>query len=123
MSVREHELLSSPDAVARCLVTFPDCLQPSTGSVLSFSGVKRKDKGDGLRAELTNLLEVRVELRRRMQLLEERDRELLFLWYVRPLHVDDIANELGISRRQCFRRRVNALRAVVAAGESEVAHV
>jgi len=121
MMVAKHEFLASPGGVARCLVTFPDCVQPSTGSVLSFSGLKRKDRGDGLRAELTNLLEVRVELGRRMQMLEERDRELLFLWYVRHLHVDDIAGELGISRRQCFRRRASAIRKIVEAGRPEAA--
>jgi DNA-directed RNA polymerase specialized sigma24 family protein len=119
--IESNELLSDPGAVARCLVTFPDCLQPSTGSVLSFSGIKRKDRGDGLRPELINLLEVRVELARRMQLLEERDRELLFLWYVRRLHVDDISGVLGVSRRQCFRRRAGALRTIVEAGKPKAA--
>jgi DNA-directed RNA polymerase specialized sigma24 family protein len=119
MTFTEDHFLGTPDAVARCLVTFPDCVQPSTGSVLSFSGVRRKDRGDGLRADLINLLEVRVELGRRMRLLEERDRELLFLWYVRQLHVDDITEEIGISRRQCYRRRATALRSLVEAGESE----
>jgi hypothetical protein len=121
MPIESSEFLSSPNAVARCLVTFPDCLQPSTGSVLSFSGIKRKDRGDGLRPELTNLLEVRTELARRMQLLEERDRELLFLWYVRRLHVDEIAGVLGVSRRQCFRRRAGAIRTIVEAGKPKAA--
>lgn len=121
MAITEHDFLSTPGAVARCLVTYPDCLQPSTGSVLSFSGVKRKDRGDGLRAELTNGLEVRTELSRRMQLLEERDRRLLFLWYVRHLHVDEIASDLGVSRRQCFRRRASAIRTIVDAGNSGAA--
>jgi len=118
MTMTERSL-ATPESVARCLVTFPDCVQPSTGSVLSFSGVRRKDRGDGLRADLTNLLEVRVELGRRMRQLEERDRELLFLWYVRALHVDDITEALGISRRQCYRRRAGALRSIVEAGESK----
>jgi hypothetical protein len=121
MSTTTHDLLSTPSAVARCLVTYPDCLQPSTGSVLSFSGVKRKDRGDGLRAELIDGLEVRSELNRRMLLLEERDRQLLFLWYVRHLHVDEIASDLGVSRRQCFRRRASAIRTIVDAGTSGAA--
>jgi hypothetical protein len=65
MSTAEQDFLSDPHAVTRCLVTYPDCVQPSTGSVLNFSGLKRKDRGDGLRAELTNGLELRVELNRR----------------------------------------------------------
>ena len=121
MSIAERDLLSDPHAVTRCLVTYPDCLQPSTGSVLSFSGLKRKDRGDGLRAELTNGLELRAELNRRMQLLEERDRQLLFLWYVRHLHVDEIADHLGVSRRQCFRRRASAIRTIVEAGKPQAA--
>jgi DNA-directed RNA polymerase specialized sigma24 family protein len=121
VSIAERDFLSDPHAVTRCLVTYPDCLQPSTGSVLSFSGLKRKDRGDGLRAELTNGLELRVELNRRMQLLEERDRQLLFLWYVRHLHVDEIADQLGLSRRQCFRRRASAIRTIVEAGKPQAA--
>lgn len=117
--INTESILSTPNSVAWCLVTYPDCLQPSTGSVLNFSGLKRKDRGDGLRAELTDLLEVRVDLGRRMQTLEERDRQLLFLWYVRHLHVDEIAGELGMSRRQCFRRRANAIRTIVEAGRQE----
>ena len=121
MSPTPHTFLSTTDGVARSLSTFPDCLQPSTGSVLKFSGIKRKDRGDGLRFEVVEFLDLRTELARRMATLEEDDRELLFMWYVRQLHVDDIARELGISRRQCFRRRVGALRNVVDAGDPEVA--
>ena len=52
-----------------------------------------------------------------MQQLSEAERSVLFLWYVRQLAVEDIAKELRISRRQCFRRRASAIRKIVELGE------
>lgn len=112
-------LLDSPREVVRCLITYPDWYQPTTSSVMKV-GAARPDKtiGDGLRAGLIETLEERTELSRRMRKLRERDRDVLFLWYVKQLHVDDIAALVGVSRRQCFRRRGQAIRQVVTLGES-----
>jgi hypothetical protein len=52
-----------------------------------------------------------------MQLVEDRDRRLLHLWYVRQETVEDIARALRISRRQCFRRRSAAIRTIVDGAE------
>ena len=49
-----------------------------------------------------------------------RDRRLLYLWYLRQLPAHEIARELRISRRQCFRRRATAIRAIVEARRSSV---
>ena len=54
-----------------------------------------------------------------MELLSERDRSLLFLWYVKQDAVEDVARILRISRRQCFRIRTSALRTVVDAGSRD----
>lgn len=108
--------LSTPAEVINCLVTFADWWQPSTSSFMSIQGCKRKDRSDGLHPGLVNTLELRSELCLRMELLSHKDRELLFLWYVRQLHVDDIASITHISRRQCFRRRSSAVRRLVDAG-------
>jgi DNA-directed RNA polymerase specialized sigma subunit len=51
--------------------------------------------------------------------LSESERRVLFLWYVRQLGVEDIAQELRISRRQCFRRRTSAIRKIVELGEPD----
>jgi DNA-directed RNA polymerase specialized sigma subunit len=77
--------------------------------------------GDGLRTGLLESLDVRAELCRRVSKLEDRDRDLLFLWYVVQLVAEDIAKALGISRRQCFRRRARAIRRIVELGETEAA--
>jgi hypothetical protein len=37
------------------------------------------------------------------------------------MHVDDVATQLGMSRRQCFRRRAAAIDQIVAAGETQAA--
>jgi DNA-directed RNA polymerase specialized sigma subunit len=52
-----------------------------------------------------------------MQFLRESDRRLLYLWYVVQLSAVDIARALGISRRQCFRRRASAIRRIVELGD------
>jgi DNA-directed RNA polymerase specialized sigma subunit len=68
---------------------------------------------DGIGTGLLDRLDERAELRRRMQSLDEKDRRLLYLWYVVQLPASSIAQALGISRRQCFRRRASAIRRIV----------
>lgn len=115
-------MLNSPDAVARRLVTYLDWWQPMTGSILQV-GTARRAKGlsDGLRPGLLETLDERAELCRRVWRLGERDRVLLFLWYVQQLDVEDITQALGISRRHFFRLRAQAIRAIVKMGEPEEA--
>ena len=105
--------------VIRALVTYTDWWQPSSASVLQVGGARRgrNDHGDGLRSGLLDTLDERSELCRRVLMLDQRDRALLFLWYVRQLAVEDIALELRISRRQCFRRRSAAVHAIVTVGK------
>ena len=106
-------LLTTSSEVIRCLVTYTDWWQPSSGSVTKLPPRGRTTHSDGLHPGLIDGLDERTELGRRMQRLSEQDRTLLFLWYVRQLHIDDIASATGISRRQCFRRRANAIGALV----------
>lgn len=110
-------MLDSRYDVIRCLVTYADWWQPSTSSVLK-TGAARLDKniGDGLRAGLLETLDERTELCNRVVQLPEADRHLLFLWYVKQLHVDDVAGTLRLSRRQCFRRRTAAIKKIVDLG-------
>jgi len=117
---RSQQILATPKGVASCLIAFADHLQPSTSSVLRFSGVGRRDCGDGLRPQVVDDLDIRSELTRRMSLLDPQDRHVLFLWYVRGLHVDDISKELGLSRRQCFRRRAGSVRALIQLGRDSM---
>lgn len=114
------EFFDSPAAVIRGLVTYTDWWQPGTTSVLQV-GPARRAKGytDGIPPGLLGSLDARAELCRRMQQVAARDRMLLFLWYVRQLPVDEIAPIVKISRRQCFRRRASAIRAIVKLGEPE----
>ena len=56
-----------------------------------------------------------------MMSISDRDRRLLFLWYVRQLPVEEIAREVGLSRRQCFRRRSHALSTIVEQGNPQEA--
>jgi hypothetical protein len=115
-------VLDSGREVVRCLITYNDWWQPSTGSILKVGGARLdKNIGDGLRAGLLETIEERFELCRRVSTLSDVDRQLLFLWYVRQQHVDDIATQTKVSRRQCFRRRARAIKTIVDAGAANQA--
>jgi DNA-directed RNA polymerase specialized sigma24 family protein len=110
----------SRDQVIRGLVTYTDWWQPSTSSVFAVGSARRaQGYSDGIPPGLLGSLDERAELCRRMQHVAARDRLLLFLWYVRQLPVDEIAPIVKISRRQCFRRRAEAIRAIVKLGDPE----
>lgn len=109
-------LLDSAEDVIRCLVTYTDWWQPDTTSVLQVA-VSRTTDHDGLRPGLLETLDDRAEICRRMEHLEGRDRRLLFLWYVEQQPTENIAQAIGISRRQCFRRKARAIKALVDLGQ------
>ena len=111
-------VFESSSQVIRVLLTYTDWWQPSTSSVLQVGKTGRGYAGDGLPAGLLRTVDERAELCRRMQHVSDRDRQVLFLWYVRQASVEEIARELHISRRQCFRRRSNAIRKIVDLGDS-----
>jgi DNA-directed RNA polymerase specialized sigma24 family protein len=115
-------VLDSPEQVITCLLMFTDWWQPTTTSILQVGGARRKTEfSDGFRSGLLDSLAIRTELRNRVAQLADRDRRLLFLWYVVQLLPEEIGEALGISRRQCFRRRANAIRKIVDLGGTEAA--
>ena len=113
--------MRTPDAVVHALLTYTDWWQPTTTSVMQIGALKRSGRGfnDGISPGLLSTIDVRTELSRRMSLLKERDRTLLFLWYVRQLAVADIAKIIQTSRRHCFRLRASAIREIVDLGEPD----
>ena len=116
-------MLSSPDRVIWALLTYTDWCQPVSASIIQVGNARRQSSpSEGIPAGLLETLDERTELRRRMQLIEAKDRDLLFLWYLRQLLAKDIARALGISRRQCFRRRARAIRRLVELGEPTQPH-
>jgi DNA-directed RNA polymerase specialized sigma24 family protein len=111
-------LLVSSAEVTRCLLTYSDWWQPATASVFPVGSARRSGRAsDGLHPGLLETLDERTELCRRMSTLAERDRRLLFLWYVSQLEAGEIARALRISRRQLFRLRARAIRKIVDAGD------
>jgi hypothetical protein len=117
----EAFVLSTPDQVVWALITYTDWWQPNTTSVYNVGKRRGSFVSDGIRDGLLDSLPERDELCRRMRRIAERDRRLLFLWYLRELPAIDIARELRISRRQCFRRRAAVIRRIVDLGEASVA--
>jgi DNA-directed RNA polymerase specialized sigma subunit len=112
---------ASSSDVVRGLLTYTDWWQPATSSVLQVGAARRSSElTDGIGIGLLDRLDERAELRRRMQVLGEPDRRLLYLWYVVQLPATRIAQLLGISRRQCFRRRASAIQRIVEEGDGPV---
>jgi DNA-directed RNA polymerase specialized sigma subunit len=115
-------VLESPRDVIRCLLTYTDWWQPSSTSVLQVGGRRTRADGDGFNAlALLDTLDERDELCRRMEYLPERDRHLLFLWYVEQRAAHEIARALRISRRHCFRLRQRSIDKIVKLGEEDEA--
>jgi len=113
-------VLAHPAGVVTALLRYTDWWQPGTSSVIQVGAARRSTwHSDGIPAGLLATLDERTELSRRMQHLTEGERNVLFLWYMRQLAVSDIARELRISRRQCFRRRASAVRKIVELGEPQ----
>lgn len=113
-------ILASPRDVVRCLITYSDWWQPATSSILQVGSARRGgDRTDGMRAGVLETLDERSELRRRIDRLQERERTLLFLWYVTELPVGEIARTVGVSRRHCFRVRSQAIDKVVEMGRHD----
>lgn len=112
-------VLASPDRVVWALITYTDWWQPNTASVYHVSNRRETFASDGIREGLLDTLPERDELRRRMRQVKERDRRLLYMWYLRQLPAHEIARELRISRRQCFRRRAAAIRRIVELGQDD----
>jgi DNA-directed RNA polymerase specialized sigma subunit len=115
-------VFASGDDVIRALLTYTDWWQPSTGSIIEVGAARRDSTAsDGIRSGLLETLDGRTELCRRMAKLTPRQRHLLFLWYVRQLAAHEIARELHISRRQCFRLRSKAIRSLTDETETTAA--
>lgn len=111
-------MLDSPREVVRCLVTYADWWQPATSSVLQVGAARRRgDLSDGMRAGVLNTLDERSELSRRVWRLKDRERTLLFFWYVTERPIQEIARAVGVSRRHCFRVRNKAIRKIVEMGD------
>ena len=114
-------MLDTHDEIVRTLLTYTDWWQPTTASIYRV-GKRGGYATDGIRQGLYDSLPVRDELCRRMQEVPERDRHLLYLWYLKQLPAHEIARALHISRRQCFRRRAAAVRLLVDLGDPAYVH-
>ena len=110
-------MLTSTSEVIRCLVTYTDWWQPASGSVLLVGAARRSTGvGGGLHPGLIDTLEERAELCRRILHLEDRDRRVLFLWYVAQASAAEVARAIGVSQRQAHRLRARVVQRIVELG-------
>ena len=95
--------------VIHALVRYEDVFDPKSSSILIANGGHGGFDREPFRGNLLTRLEERAELRRRLARLGDRERELLYLWYVASWPAVKIARRLGISRVHCYRLRKRAL--------------
>lgn len=102
----------TPESVMFALRRYRDVFDAKTSSIIVVS-TDRFDPSRGPFGALVSQLDRREELRRRMiERIPDRERKLLFLWYVADLPPARIAAALEISRMHCYRLRKNALSAL-----------
>ena len=116
----QTSLFATPEGVAYALKRYRDVFDAKTTSVIVVSHDAFDPSQGPFRNGLIHRLEERDELRRRMsERIAERERKLLFLWYVADLRPAGVAQSLGISRMHAYRLRKNALSALCDEDEAE----
>jgi len=108
----EQAAFVQPEDVARALARLGQEFEPRTGSILFAGGQARRTESEPFGPGFLSWMENRGELIRRLRQLDQRDRLLLFLWYVQAWPPYRVAERLGISRVHCYRLRNRALRAL-----------
>lgn len=106
-------MLETVGEVAGALKAFGDFYHPKTNSILMTSGSPRDPHGDPFRRGFIDSLEIRTELLRRLAKLEERDRNLVMLWYVSDVPAAELCGRIGVSRATLYRMRDRALQQMV----------
>src|SRR2546427_9683504 len=107
-----QSLFATPAGVISMLRRYRDVFEPKTTSLLLVSRQGFDPSQGPFRAGFVSRLDEREELRRRMaDRLAERERQLLFLWYVAELRPGDVARPIRVSRVPCYRLRKDALSA------------
>jgi len=102
--------LSDVAGVVGALVRFGHSTGPRTRSVVFAGGKPPGDDPDPFLPGFLSDLDERTELTRRLKRLPDRERLLLFLWYIEGTPVTSISGTLGLSRAHCYRLRNQALR-------------
>jgi len=103
--------------VVGALKAFADFYQPrATGSIISGQGRGPQFGGDPFRGGFIDSLDARTTLLKRLAVLDERDRNVVMLWYVNDVPVKDICTKLGVSRATLYRMRDRALQQMVECG-------
>jgi hypothetical protein len=106
-------LFATPAGVISMLRRYRDVFDPRTTSLLLVSRQGFDPSQGPFRAGFLSRLDEREELRQRMtDRLAERERKLLFLWYVVELRPCDVARTIRVSRVHAYRLRNDALAAL-----------
>lgn len=112
-------MLKTAREVKRAIARLEDFYDPTTGSLILLGGSKGKDayRGEPFKTGFLDTLDERHEIARRLQLLDERKRQILLLWHLETLPKDEIAKLVHVSRMHVYRLHAQAIQEIIDMGE------
>jgi hypothetical protein len=111
-------VLSTKTEIIRTLVSLGDFLGPNTASLVLLKNARKYGNDiEPFRKGFLNTLDERLELIRRLNLLERRKRVLLLAWYLEKRPVTEISKRMKISRTHCYRLRNEAIQEIIEIGK------
>ena len=97
-------MLSTPEKVISGLKTLNDCYYLKSKSIVYANHDSLDSKyREPFRKGFLSEADKRFELIKRLNKLDDRERKILLLFYTFSVPIDHIAEEVGVSRRHCYR--------------------
>ena len=110
-------MLSTPEKVISGLKTLNDCYCLKSKSIVcaSHDSPDSKYREPFYRGFLSEA-DKRFELVKRLNKLDDREKTILLLFYAFSMPVDNIAKEVGVSWRHCYRIKKKAIESIIDMG-------
>jgi RNA polymerase sigma factor (sigma-70 family) len=102
-------MFGSVGEVTKVLKAFRGHYDPKSVSVLVASNRTTDVDADPFRRGFLDSMDLRTELLKRLASLDELQRAVILLWYLKDLPVKSICEQLNVSRSNCYRLRDRAL--------------
>lgn len=114
-------MLATAREIRRAIARLEDFYDPTTGSIVIIAETRGKDsyRQEPFKAGFLDTLDERHEIARRLELVDERKRQILLLWHLETLPKDEIAQRVGVSRMHVYRLHGQAIQEIIDMGEEE----
>ena len=114
-------MLATAREVRRAIATLEDFYDPQTGSIVVLAESRGKDsyREEPFKSGFLDTLDERHEVARRLQLLDERKRQIMLLWHLETLPKTEIAERVGVSRMHVYRLHGQAMQEIIEMAEEK----